>query len=213
MSNWANTFMTISVSYSTGLELILTTGGVITSLRHLCCVFNVLKCEILRTQLAFFFHVETGAEHYLNINMSTEIWLVGVTKNSAHAYEYLYFEECGCVWAFSALSIYFPLHLFPSVTLSLCKYSLRLFVTLSSALLPSPSAPWTLLHVWYMLMKLTLSQESFDSQFGIPLKYFFNPPSLTITVEVKLGYAAILLSSLFLWVWGVWAHAVPQCVV
>lgn len=85
--------VTIPVSYSTVVELILTTRGVITSVRHLCCISNVLKCEKLKplTQLTFFYNVEmlksveTGAECCLNINMSIEIRLAEVRKQT-HLY-------------------------------------------------------------------------------------------------------------------------------
>lgn len=46
----------------------------------------------------FFFHVETGAGHCLNIYVSTETWLLGVTKN------------CACIQVLEdSLCICFPL--------------------------------------------------------------------------------------------------------
>ncbi len=106
------------------------------------------------------------------------------------------FEEdqcvCVCTRSFSALSIYLSLHLFPSVTLSFCKYSLQLFVTLSSVLPPSLRACWTLLRVGYMLMKVTLFQENFNLQFGILSKLFFN--SQIWQLKIKSGNLSFFYS-------------------
>lgn len=66
--------------------------------------------------------------------MSTEIWLVGVAKSSCICIQGMW--VCMCIWeagGFSVLSTYFTLYVLPSVTLSLCKYSLQFLIAQSSS--------------------------------------------------------------------------------
>ena len=156
--------------------------------------------------------VETGAEPCLNINMSTEMWLKGVTKNSAHAYKHLHSSGVGgravdCAWAFSALSIYLSLHRFPSVTLSvnIHRGSLQHLVQLSS---PSPTACclWgSLRWSWHCFKKAFVFAVT-----GTLLKYFFNPQ-----FDDNAGSQACLYSHLWLFrslflSSVLWARAFPN---